>query len=84
VPLMPVPLPVDFIPLSSSQTATAPQDSEPPTTASTPQETAASEPPEQTPSSDLIGTEVGVRDDASLALLDPSNPLHQPLLLGRI
>jgi hypothetical protein len=52
--------------------------------ASTPQETTASEPTEQTTSSDLIGTEVGVRDDPSLALLDPTNPLHQPLLLGRI
>jgi hypothetical protein len=84
LPLMTVPLPVDFIPLSRSQTATSQPDSEPPTTASTPQETTASEPTEETASSDQIVTEVGVRDDPSLAFLDPTNPLHQPLLLGRI
>jgi hypothetical protein len=84
LPLMAVPLLEDFIPLSRSQTATSQPDSEPPTMASTPQETTASEPTEQTTSSDRIGTEVGVRDDPSLALLDPTNPLHQPLLLGRI
>lgn len=35
-------------------------------------------------SSELLSSESGVRHDPALAMLDPSNPLHQPLIQGQI